>query len=380
MRRDLLAFAEIGIYCYTTDGIVVRMDEATLRILELDDVYPDPDQVLGKNISELFEYELPPRSLRKQVLQTTELHGYEYTFRTLSGTRKCCLHDSRLVYDAETKQNQVLVITRDITHLKRAQNELAEANRVLVQANAELQSLDELKNNLLANVSHEIRSPLVSIRGYADLIKSGSSGPVTDRQKKQLEIIVANVERLTALVDDLLDSARLHRGVIRLKVERCDVNGLLEAALLRIEPKAAKKSITLRSEIHPGCQHIMADPRQLDQVIENLLGNAIKFTDKGGLVRAVTAPEGDGVTITISDNGVGIPSSALERVFERFYQVDSSSTRRFSGLGLGLSLCKTIVERHGGSIGLEYTLGEGTTVRVSLPPCPPASPFLPTST
>ncbi len=367
VRRELMAFAEIGIYRYTMDGTIEQMDEATLRILELQDQFPDPKQVVGKNISELFEYEIPPGTMRRALEQVEEVRAFEYSFRTLKGTRKCCLHDSKLVKAPDSKQDVVQVITRDISALKNAQAELEAANHELGQANAALQSLDEMKNNLLANVSHELRSPLVSVRGYADLILSGSSGPVTDRQQDQLQIIVNNVERLTAIVDDLLDAAQLDRGGPALNLADCDVNGLVQAALLSVTPKAEQGSISLDEELSEQPLRITADPRQLSQVLVNLLNNAIKFTPPGGQVVASTEVTHDGVSITVTDNGIGIPAEDQERVFDRFYQVDTSSTRRYTGLGLGLTLCRTIVQHHGGAIALQSTPKQGTTVRVHLP-------------
>ncbi len=371
IRRELMAFADIGIYRYTMDGTVLHMDRTTLRILELDDRFADPAQVVGKNIADLFEYELPPGALRKQVQETEEVRSYEYSFRTLDGTSKCCLHDSRMVHDHESNQDTIQVITRDITALKHVQDQLTETNQDLAQANAELQSLDELKNNLLANVSHELRSPLVSVRGYADLIMSGLSGPVNVEQKRQLQIIVTNVGRLTAIVDELLDAAQLDRSGSVLQASPCDINGLVEAALLTVTPKSSQRSIELEPDLTGDLPRILADPRLLSQVLVNLLTNAIKFSEPGGHVIASTSvtPDG-GVCIAVADNGIGIPAKDLERIFDRFYQVDSSSTRHYTGLGLGLTLSRDIVHRHGGTLTVESTVSESTTFRVVLPPAP----------
>ncbi len=372
IRRELMSFADIGIYRYTMEGTVLHMDRTTLRILGLEDRYTEPAQVIGKNIADLFEYELPPGTLRKKVQETDEVRSYEYLFRTLDGTQKCCLHDSRLVHDHDSNQDAIQVITRDITALKRVHDQLEETNHDLARANAELQTLDEMKNNLLANVSHELRSPLVSVRGYADLIKSGLSGPVNADQTRQLQVIVNNVDRLTAIVDELLDAAQLDRSGPTLQGSLCDVNGLVEAALLTVAPKGSQRSIRLESKLAAELPRVNADPRLLSQVLVNLLTNAIKFTEPGGRVLASTSgtPD-DGVCIAVADNGIGIPAEDLERVFDRFYQVDSSSTRRYTGLGLGLTLSRDIVQRHGGTITAESTLSESTTFRVTLPPAPP---------
>jgi signal transduction histidine kinase len=375
IRRELMAFADIGVYRYTMEGTVLHMDRTTLRILELEERFTDPSQVVGKNIADLFEYELAPGTLRKQVQETDEVRSYEYSFRTLSGTQKCCLHDSHMVHDHDSNQDAIQVITRDITSLKHVQIQLFETNRELARANAELQTLDEMKNNLLANVSHELRSPLVSVRGYADLIMSGMSGPVNPEQQRQLKIIVTNVGRLTAIVDDLLDAAQLDRSGPVLKPSPCDVNGLVEAAVLSVTPKSSQGSIQLDTDLAGSRPQVQCDPRLLSQVLVNLLTNAIKFSTPGGqIVTSTSATPDGGVCIGVTDNGIGIPAEEHERIFERFYQVDSSSTRLQTGLGLGLTLSRDIVERHGGTLTVQSALSESTTFRVTLPPAPPPTP------
>ena len=380
LHRKLMAFADIGIYRYTVDGIVLSMDLPSLRILELEDRYPDPSVVVGMKITDLFDYELQPGTLRKTVVQHKAVKGFEYKFRTLLGTLKCCVHDAQLVRDPDTQQDAIQVITRDVTDLKLAQDELEESNRELALANAELQTLDELKNNLLANVSHELRSPLVSVKGYADLLKSGSTGPVNEDQRRQLQIIVNNVDRVTAIVDELLDAARLDRPGPTLKVTSCDVNGLVEAALLSVTPKANQRSIRLEPALAAELPHIEADPQLLSQVLVNLLTNAIKFTEPGGDVVARTSlVDDDEVCIAVSDNGIGIASDHIDRIFDRFYQVDTSSTRKYTGLGLGLTLSRDIVSRHGGIIAVVSVPTEGTTFRVILPRALPPEPWRPPS-
>ena len=368
IRQELMKFAEIGVFRYDMTGTVLFMDRETLRILELDTQYPDSAQVTGMNIADLFEYVMPPRTLRDRVEQTDEVRGFEYRFRTLSGRMKWCLHDLRRIVDSETGRPAVQVITRDITGLKKVQEQLEESNRGLAQANAELQTLDEMKTNLLANVSHELRSPLVTIRGYADLLQAEGEEPVTPKQRRQLKVIINNVDRLAAIVDDLLESARIDSGQERLQLGKGDLNGLIEAAQVSLEPKRVLRDVRLIQMSETENLEIEADLRLIGQLLTNLLNNAIKFTDAGGrVVVSTTLVDDDQVRITVEDSGIGIPPESLDRIFGRFYQVDTSSTRSYTGLGLGLSICRDVVQRHHGTIGVESRLGRGTTFTVTLP-------------
>jgi signal transduction histidine kinase len=367
-----MELAGIGIYRYALDGTVLHMDPGALLVLELAEAFPDPTAVVGRNIRDLFRYVETPRSLRARVREEGRVKGVEYAFETLSGRRKWCIHDAFLVRDEATGLEAIQVISRDITELKTAQVRLEEANRELAAANAQLRTLDELKSNLLANVSHELRSPLVTVRGYADLIRTGHSGRVNETQRRQLEVMVHNVDRLAALIDDLLQAARASGGGAALNVSSGDLNGLLEAVLASLEPKRRAKDVRLETALHPGPLLLEGDLRLLSQVAVNLLDNALKFTPAGGRVRVATAPEDPAhLRFEVTDTGIGIAAEHQARIFERFFQVDSSSTRSFTGLGLGLAISRDVVRLHGGTLTVESAPGAGSTFRVRLPrTCP----------
>lgn len=223
-------------------------------------------------------------------------------------------------------------------------------------------------------MSHELRSPLVTIRGYADLIRGGDSGPINDRQRRQLQVVVTNVERLEALIDDLLLAAKGSQGAGALTIASGDLHGLLEAAIANVEPKRRHRCVRIERAFPSTPLLVEADLRQLSQVLANLLGNALKFTDPGGWVRVGTAqPAADRVLIEVADSGIGIGEEHLSRIFDRFYQVDSSSTRSYTGLGLGLAISRAVVERHGGVLSVQSVQGEGSTFRVELPRTHPGS-------
>jgi signal transduction histidine kinase len=224
-------------------------------------------------------------------------------------------------------------------------DELVATIRQLRDANRELETLDQTKADLVANVSHELKTPLTALRGYLELMSEGGLGTVSDEAVRAVMVCRKNVERLSLRVEELVQLSRLDR------MEGGDMRFVLQ--------------------IQPDLQALDANPEQIERVFLNLLDNAVKFTPQGGTV-LVFAEECDheqrqGVLVRVQDSGVGIPATELIRIFDRFYQVDPSSRRRFGGMGLGLSLVRSIVEAHLGAVWAESEEGIGSTFFVWLP-------------
>lgn len=240
-------------------------------------------------------------------------------------------------------------------------------NRDLERANRELRTLDEVKSNLLSNVSHELRTPLVAIKGYNELIFREKLGPLTDKQRSGLEISLKSLARLIDLINNLLDFSRIEIGKLQLEVDRFSVRDIVIEVLGIITPRAAERAIEITVEIPPDDVFFVGDRNKVAQVLTNLLTNAIKFNkDQGRIVLGVDERDGE-VVFRISDTGIGIAPEHVGRIFERFFQIDSSMTRRQGGTGIGLSIVKSLVELHGGSIQVVSTQGEGSTFFVRLP-------------
>jgi PAS domain S-box-containing protein len=230
----------------------------------------------------------------------------------------------------------------------------------------ESQEVSRVKDEFLATLSHELRTPLNAILGYARMIRSGLvSG---DTHGRAVETIERNATSLTQIVEDVLDVSRIISGKIRLDVQPVDIPALIRHALDAVTPAADAKGIRLETELGAVSTPISGDPDRLQQVIWNLVSNAVKFTARGGSVRVQLARVDGHVEIAVIDTGIGIAPEFLPHVFERFRQADSGTTRERGGLGLGLAISRNIVEMHGGTIRAESEgKGHGTTVRVILP-------------
>jgi len=244
---------------------------------------------------------------------------------------------------------------------------VAERTQQLEEALAQLKKLDQLKGNILANVSHELRTPLTLIKGHIQLIAAGAWGALSDEQEQDVTTMLKAVDRLQGLVEDLLlfagwDPDRLVRQPI-------PPHELVDSALQRAAPKTRGTSVTLETRLARDLPAVEGDPMALSRVLDHLLDNAIKFSPRGGpvIVEVEPTPQSDQVVFRVVDHGIGIPAEELPHIFEAFYQVDGSSTRRYEGTGNGLALVKIIVEAHGGTVSVESKVGEGSTFSFTVP-------------
>lgn len=231
----------------------------------------------------------------------------------------------------------------------------------LERAYAELAEADRLKDELIQNVSHELRTPLTFVKGYADLLVNGDLGPLLPEQLEAAQIMVSKANVLVRLVGDIVSLHAVSPST--LVPQMISLVELAQSVIASLDPERllAEAGIRIRCDFAPDVPLVRADPERMTQVFENLLSNAIKFSPDGGQITVHIWPEDALVYVAVSDTGIGIPPEKLARVFERFYQVDGSTTRRFGGAGLGLTLCKQIIEAHGGHIYVESELGKGTT-------------------
>ena len=227
--------------------------------------------------------------------------------------------------------------------------------------------LERMKSNFLSVVSHELKTPLHSIKGFVDIILMGKTGPVTDLQRDFLSTVHEQTGHLQRLIEDLLEFSRLESGQIRLRPVPLLPVELVASVVDKLSPLANNKQISLSAHVAPDLAEIEADPMRLEQVLTNLVENAIKFTPEGGQVRLFGWERAEEVEIAVVDTGIGVPIDERERIFDRFYQVDSSVRRRYKGTGLGLTICKHIVTQHGGRIWVEDAEGPGSEFHFTLP-------------
>ncbi len=246
-----------------------------------------------------------------------------------------------------------------------------EAQKRAEELSAALQQREELvrlRNEFIQNVSHELRTPLAIVRGYVELLNSGEVGEVTPQQKEMITIVNRRVHMLNKIVDDLTTilEAEAHHG----KRESVDYGEIVRYMMSDFQATARQAGLSLVAEIEPNLPNVLGNPIHMHRVLDNLVGNAFKFTPPGGKVILRLYKEGKMIVLEVSDNGVGIPADKLERIFERFYQVDGSSTRRYGGTGLGLALVKEISEMYGGDVAVKSKVGMGSTFTVKLPGLP----------
>ena len=250
-----------------------------------------------------------------------------------------------------------------LVNLQLSLEEVTRAREKLHEANEELKTLDELKTNLLSNVSHELRTPLVSVMGYSDMIINGKAGPINNTQREYLAISMRNIEKLVTLIENLLDFSRLHRGDERLVFDTFDLVDCARGSIQIVKPVSDSRNIAIELDADEEPILVEGDKGKLGQVFNNLLSNALKFNDNGGRVD-VSLKLGSGwVDVSVVDTGIGIPPEAIQKVFTRFYQYDGSSTRKYGGTGIGLSIAQDIMRLHGSSIGVTSEVGKGSAFR-----------------
>jgi two-component system phosphate regulon sensor histidine kinase PhoR len=231
---------------------------------------------------------------------------------------------------------------------------------------SELRRLERVRQDFVANVSHEFKTPLTAIQGFAETLLSGALEDAQNR-RRFLEIIRKHAASLSRLTDDLLKLSQIEAGKVELDVRPLAVAHLIEPCLETTSLKARKKQLGLQANVPPDLPPLRGDVIRLREVLQNLLDNAVQYTPAGGQITLCAAASGDRIVISVRDTGIGIPKADQERIFERFYRVDPARSHEVGGTGLGLSIAKHLVEAHGGRITVESEVGRGSTFAVLLP-------------
>ena len=253
---------------------------------------------------------------------------------------------------------------KDVMMMLASQATIAIANALLYERTKEL---DRLKSEFVAVVSHEVRTPLTSIKGSLELLSDDRFLQLPPPQKELLGICQANTERLIALINDILDFSKLEASKLPMTMERVEIGGVLSEAVENIRNLAAMRKVEIDLRVDRSAGAVDADSMRVGQVVTNLVGNAIKFSPEGGRVEVFASGDEGVVTVSVKDYGRGIAPRDMNRLFQRFAQLDSSTTRKAGGTGLGLVISKGIVEQHGGKIWVESALDQGSTFSFSLP-------------
>jgi signal transduction histidine kinase len=264
--------------------------------------------------------------------------------------------------ERRTRDGGLVSIRTDITALK--QNEFA-----LMEARDQAEAANRSKSDFLASVSHELRTPLHAILGLAEVVRDQKA----DRDyealvKKYATIIHESGQHLLDLISDILDMSKIEAGRFVLAEEPVDLSGVVAACVSIVRGRADKSGVRLENRLGAAVPLIKGDRRAVKQVVLNLLSNAVKFTERGGRVRVEAARDSEqGLSIAVSDTGIGIAAVDLPKVTEPFWQADQGAARKYEGTGLGLAICKRFMELHGGGIEFESAKGKGTTVTIRFP-------------
>ena len=358
----IIASSDDAIVSKTLEGIITSWNPAAQRIFGY-----TADEAIGQSIRLIIPKErwAEEDDVLARVGRGERVDHFETVRRAKDGRM---VNISLMVSPVKDQSGKIVgasKVARDITERKRAEAELERLLASEKESRRQAEEASRLKDEFLAVVSHELRSPLNAITGWASLLMMR---PLDDQTKHAIETILRNAETQTQLVADLLDVSRIVTGHLRLSVRSFQLIPVIEAAIEVVRPGADAKSIRIETALDKTAGPIAGDPDRMQQIFWNLLSNAVKFTQKGGRIQVRMQHVGSHVEIVVSDTGRGIDPKLLPFVFERFRQGDSSTTREHGGLGLGLAIVRHLVELHGGVVSARSEgQGQGAEFTVQLP-------------
>lgn len=375
LERDRFFTITLDLLCIAgTDGLFKRVNPSFTAVLG----WPALD-LLGRPFIDLVH----PEDVEVTLAEVERLASgvptirFENRCRTVDGSYRTLLWSATpdvstgLLYaaghDVTEERQRERVLEEKYQELKILSDQLGARTRRIAQQNQELQRANQLKSQFLATMSHELRTPLNAIIGFSEVLKDGLAGTLEAQQLDYVSEIFQGGSHLLSLINDILDLSKIEADKVELELETVEIEPLLDNALRIIKERAAKEGISLARAIVPEVGTLLADGRRLRQILYNLLSNAVKFTPAGGSVRLEATVVGDEVEIAVQDTGIGIAADDIPRLFKPFEQIEGGLDRRFEGTGLGLALVKSLVELHGGTVGVASKLGHGSRFWVRLP-------------
>ncbi len=371
--KQILEAVPVGIALHETDGKVEYFNQRGKQIIDQSQVVSGKDG----NLAETYQVYLSgtdclyPQEELPAVLALKGKSAYvdnmeiRYPHQTIPVEVW-----ATPIFDEQGKIIYAVAAFQDISDRKQAEVERQRFIEQLEIKNKELEKLDQIKNDFLANTSHELRTPLNGIIGIAESLIEGATGSLSSHTKKNLALIVSSGRRLSNLINDILDFSKLRYKEIELQLKPVRLRELVEVVLTINETLSRRKNLPLINEIPEDLPLVLGDENRLQQILHNLIGNAIKFTDSGEIrVTAQVQKNSEGVdrvAVTVSDTGIGIRADQLDRIFESFEQADSATDRQYGGTGLGLAITKKLVELHGGAIAVQSEVGIGSQFTFTL--------------
>ena len=354
-----------------TDNIVRVTNNSACQLLGI-----NKDDLLNKNIKAAIP-QIDFFRLNALLMSEKEISGHRIDVELVNGVTRNLEISARMLFDKARNPIGYLYVMHDVTVqyqaeqlLQRGKEELEnlveERTENLAHALELAQQASVAKSEFVSTVSHELRTPLTSIVGSLGLVLSGKLGEVSDRGKELLSVAERNANRLSRLINDILDIQKIESGRMEFHFANLELNGLLQQALESTLPFAVENQVSIKTSLLDQDVFLEVDPDRLTQVISNLLSNAIKFSPMESVVELKLEETSDKICIHVSDRGPGIPLEYRDKIFEKFTQVDSSDTRRHSGTGLGLNISQAIVEKLGGKIYVKENNGGGSVFSVEL--------------
>ncbi len=339
-------------------GTLVPENESTGRDLQplMDEICADP-----------FKFE---RNINENMCRDGRRVWIEWTNKVVwgeNGSIKEILSIGLDITDRKEAEEKIRKLNLDLQrHAEILERRVEERTAELLVAKERAEAADRIKSAFLANMSHELRTPLNSIIGFTGIMLQQLAGPLNPEQQKQMTMVQNSSRHLLALINDVLDISKIEAGQLRLSREPFELAQSVRNVVKLVEPLAAKKNISLHVDLPKSNGMIDTDRRRLEQILLNLLNNAVKFTQKGE-VRTSLWKESDGWCLSVSDTGIGMPPEELPLLFRPFHQIDTGLTRKYEGTGLGLSICKKLLDLMGGAIEVESRIGKGSTFTIRLP-------------
>lgn len=366
-RRALAAIVESSddaIIGKDMDGIITSWNRGAERLYGY-----TAAEVLGRPVSLL----MPPEraddfpGIMGRLRRGEAIDHYETLRRTKDGRILTVSLSISLVRDLSGRLLGAAAIARDITRQKEEEL-IREQLRELERESQRIRAASRVKSEFLANMSHELRTPLNGIIGFAEFLADQKPGPLNAKQQEFLGDILNSAQHLLQLINDILDLSKVESGRMAFHPEEFSPADTLAEVSRILMPLAEKKRLQFRAESSPALPVVRLDPQKLKQVLYNLLSNAVKFTQPGGRIEAQLGPHDEAsVELIVRDTGIGISAAELKKLFVEFHQIDTTLGRAHGGTGLGLALCKRIVELQGGTISVASEPGQGSTFRVVLP-------------
>ncbi|WMW22095.1 PAS domain-containing sensor histidine kinase [Methanolobus mangrovi] len=365
--RMMFEKSPLGIFHFDEKGVITQCNENLVKIMGV----PEESvisNVIGFNIVESFDDD---NSIKKAIMQV--LAGipasYEDDFCSPFSDKVIPIKaEFSPVISDEGKFMGGVCVVEDFTERKAAEKALNQYAQDLAKANEELKSLDRMKDEFLSNLRHELKTPLIPIKGYSELMYEEALGELNQKQKDAMEKVMLSSERLKRLIDSLLYVSITEGGNVEYTFLPLRISEVIDAAIHDRSPEITSKGHEIEKLIPSDIPLIEGDLDYLEEVFVNIIDNSVKFTPESGKISiSVTLQDNSKIHIQISDNGIGISEKNLPHIFNRFYQADGSSTRKYGGNGLGLYICKKIIVAHKGDMWADSKEGKGTSIHILLP-------------